>query len=203
MEFLTWILQFFTITELVASVLGVISVSLLVRQNIWCWPIGIVMVTMYVYIFWQARLYSDMGLQVYYIGMQAWGWYHWLHGDQSDGTVRVSRMTNRAIGVWTALLAAGTAALGFTMMTFTDADVPYWDAATTVMSLLAQYLQTMKWLEAWILWILVDVLATGIYIYKGLYATSVLYTVFLGLATWGLIDWWRVYSRSQSAAQAA
>ncbi len=198
MELWAWLLQWFTVTELVASVLGIISVSLLVRQNIWCWPIGIVMVTMYVYIFWDARLYSDMGLQVYYIGMQAWGWYHWLHGDKADGTLEVSRLRPRTNALWIAVLVASTGALGFTMSSLTNADVPYWDAATTVMSLLAQYLQTMKWIEAWVLWILVDILATGIYIYKGLFATAVLYAVFLGLAVWGLIDWSRVYARAEA-----
>lgn len=200
MELWTWLTQYFTTIEIIASVIGIISVSLLVRQNIWCWPTGIVMVTMYVYIFWEARLYSDMGLQVYYIGMQMWGWYHWLHGSREDGTVTVSVLSARARSVWVGLLALGVAVLGFMMTTFTNADVPYWDASTTVMSLLAQYLQTMKWIEAWVLWILVDVLATGIYVYKGLYATAILYAVFLGLAIWGLIDWQRVFARTRTQA---
>ena len=80
--------------------------------------------------------------------------------------------------------------------TYTDADLAYWDAATTVMSLVAQFLQARKILECWALWIVVDVLAVGIYAYKGLYITTILYTVFLGLATWGYLEWRRSLAAS-------
>jgi len=183
--------------ELVATVLGILSVGLLVRQNIWCWPTGIVMVTLYVFVFWQARLYSDMGLQVAYIVMQAYGWWHWLHGGRGDGALPVTRVSPAAGAVWIAVIAAGTWALGSAMDTYTDADLAYWDAWTTVASLVAQYLQARKQLECWVLWVAVDVIAIGIYWVKDLHTTTVLYAVFLGLATWGYFEWRRSERESQ------
>ena len=171
--------------ESIATVLGIISVGLLVRQNIWCWPTGIVMVTLYIFVFYDARLYSDMGLQVAYVVMQIYGWYYWVFGGEERNKLPVSRIAGSTALAWLGVMLAGTAGLGYLMDKYTDADLAYWDAATTVMSLVAQYLQALKTLECWLLWIVVDVLAVGIYAYKGLVPTTVLYTVFLGLATWG------------------
>ena len=182
--------------EPTATVLGIVSVTLLVRQNIWCWPTGIVMVTLYIFIFYDARLYSDMGLQVAYVVMQIYGWYYWVFGGEERNRLPVSRIAGSAALGWLGVMLAGTAGLGFLMDEYTDADLAYWDAATTVMSLVAQYLQAVKVLECWLLWIAVDVLAVGIYAYKGLVPTTVLYTVFLGLATWGYIEWRRSESGS-------
>ncbi len=178
--------------EPIATVLGIVSVALLVRQNIWCWPTGIVMVTLYIFIFYDARLYSDMGLQVAYVFMQAYGWYHWVTGaPEEDARLPVTRVTRSAALAWLGTICVGTGGLGYVVDTYTDADLAYWDAATTVMSLVAQFLQARKVLECWALWVAVDVLAVGIYAYKGLYVTTVLYTVFLGLATWGYLEWRR------------
>jgi nicotinamide mononucleotide transporter len=178
--------------EPVATVLGIISVALLVRQNIWCWPTGIVMVTLYIFIFYDARLYSDMGLQVAYVFMQVYGWYHWVNGvPRADAQLPVTHVARSAALAWLGAIGVGTVGLGYAVDTYTNADLAYWDAATTVMSLVAQFLQARKILECWALWIAVDVLAVGIYAYKGLYMTTVLYTVFLGLATWGYLEWRR------------
>lgn len=175
--------------EIVATVLGIVSVGLLVRQNIWCWPTGIVMVTLYIFIFYDARLYSDMGLQVAYVVMQAYGWYHWLHGGGEDEELPVTRVSTRGAFAWIVVAVAGTTGLGYAMDTWTDAALAYWDASTTVLSLIAQYLQARKILECWLIWIAVDVLAIGIYVAKDLHVTTILYAVFLGLATWGYLAW--------------
>jgi nicotinamide mononucleotide transporter len=183
--------------EIIATLLGIVSVGLLVRQNIWCWPTGIVMVSLYILIFYDARLYSDMGLQVAYVVMQIYGWYHWVFGGEERNALPVSRVAGSAAAIWLGVMLGGTAGLGWLMDSYTDADLAYWDAATTVMSLVAQLLQALKVLECWLLWIAVDVLAVGIYAYKGLVPTTFLYTVFLGLASWGYIEWrrsWRTLS---------
>lgn len=175
--------------EIIATLSGLACVILTIRQNIWCWPTGLLMVTLYIVIFYQAKLYSDMGLQVIYVGLQIYGWYYWLHG----GTEK-SKLPVRAIGPihfagW--LIAAGvlTVALGYTMHTQTDASLPYWDATTTVLSLTAQVLMAKKILESWLLWITVDVLAIGIYAVKDLHLTAGLYAVFLVLAILGFFAW--------------
>ena len=178
-----------TAIEAVAAVAGLVCVLLTIRQNIWCWPVGLLMVVLYIYIFWKARLYSDMGLQIIYVFLQFYGWHQWLHGGRDHGELKVQRIQAVAGLGWVLVGCAGAVGLGFVMHRYSDASLPYWDAATTVLSLIAQYLMAKKLLENWLFWITVDVMAVGIYAVKSLYLTSGLYAVFLGLAITGYFTW--------------
>jgi len=192
--------------ELVAVVFGLACVSLTVRQSIWCWPTGLVMVSLYIIIFWRVKLYSDMGLQVIYVVLQLYGWWHWLHGDgapKEGEQIPVERLTPQSMATWVLVSLVGTVFLGWVMGSFTDAALPYWDAATTAMSLVAQYLMARKSLENWLFWIAVDILAVGIYAIKGLAPTAVLYAVFLGLSVAGWIAWKRSYETRTATEEAA
>ncbi|HJQ27306.1 MAG TPA: nicotinamide riboside transporter PnuC [Blastocatellia bacterium] len=185
--------------EIIGAALGLISVWLTVRQNIWCWPTGLVMVALYAVVFFQAKLYADAGLQLVYIGLQIYGWYEWLHGGKDQGRLEVTRITLRlglALGV---IAAVATALMGYTLATKTDAALPYWDSAATVLSLVAQWMLAKKIIENWLVWITVDVLSIGIYTAKGLYPTTVLYTAFLLMATLGWIEWRKTLSSLQTA----
>ncbi len=184
--------------ELAATLIGLVSVVLTVRQNIWCWPTGLVMVTLYIFIFKEAKLYSDMGLQVVYIFMQLYGWHYWLKG-KDQGPADIKTLSTRERTAWGVASALGIAALGYGMTSFTDAALPYWDAATTVLSLVAQWLLGRKVLENWLVWIVVDMLAIGIYINRGLELTAGLYGVFVVLAASGLWTWMKAWQREQVA----
>jgi nicotinamide mononucleotide transporter len=185
--------------EIVAALSGLACVWLTMRQNIWCWPVGLVQILLYIFIFFEVKLYSDVGLQVVFLVLQFWGWYNWLHGGRDRGELKVARAGLGGFLAWAGVSAAGCAALGTFMRASTDASLPYWDAAATAMSLVAQWLMTKKILESWLFWIAVDVLSVGIYLAKGLYWTAGLYAVFLCLATMGLFEWLRSY-RSLAAA---
>ena len=192
-----------TAIELMATAFGLASVVLTVRQNIWCWPTGLVMVVLYVWIFYQARLYSDMFLHVIYIGLSIYGWRCWASGDVRDGELLVVRLQwSSAVG-WIVTGIVASALLGYSMHRLTDASLPYWDATTTVLSLIAQYLMARKVLESWLFWITVDVLAIGIYFVKELYVTSGLYTVFLAMATAGWLAWNRSIQQDRIEPAAA
>jgi len=180
-----------SIAEIIASVFGLACVVLTIRQNIWCWPTGLVQVILYIWVFFHARLYSDMGLHVIYVILQIYGWYNWLHGGRNRTQLGVSRTSLQRFLLWLMAGLVWTVGLGFVMERFTNADLPYWDAATTVLSLIAQYLMANKILESWLFWITVDVMAVGIYAVKGLYPTTALYAVFLVLAILGCIAWRR------------
>ena len=177
--------------EGVAVVFGLMCVWLTVRQNIWCWPTGLVQVSLYIFIFYEVKLYSDLMLHFIYIGLQIYGWYHWLHGGKSRANLPVSELGSRSRLVWPLIAIACTGVWGYLMATYTDAAVPYGDAFTTVASLIAQWLMARKRLESWLFWIAVDVVAIGIYWHKSLYLTSGLYAVFLVLATIGWLEWRR------------
>lgn len=120
-----------------------------------------------------------------------YGWWYWLHGNSRDEQPPVTRLPAVHLISWISLGLLGTFALGYTMHRYTDASLPYWDAATTVLSLIAQYLLARKRLESWLFWISVNVMAIGVYLAKDLYLTTGLYTLFLGLAVAGFIAWQR------------
>lgn len=180
--------------EAIATVFGVLAVWLVVRRHILCWPTGLVQVILYVWIFYEAKLYSDMILHVIYIFLQIYGWYNWLHGGVEKKELPVTVVRPAALGNWALLTVTGTAVWGFLMARFTDASFPYPDAFTTVASLIAQWLTTKKKLESWLFWIVVDVVAVFIYWYKGLYLTTGLYLIFLVLATMGYFAWRKTLS---------
>lgn len=177
--------------ELVAALFGAVSVYLSVRQNIWSWPTAIVNVGLYALVFFEAKLYADMGLQVIYVVLSVYGWYEWLYGGENRTKLRVTRTGSR-LGALLALIAlSGAALLGVVLRGATDAALPFMDSFLSSTSLVAQWMMTRKKLENWLVWIGVDVLYVGMFIYKHLYITAGLYTVFLALAVRGFIDWQR------------
>jgi len=180
-----------SVLEIVAVACGLLNIWLTVRQNIWSWAFGAVMVSLYIYIFFQAKLYSDCGLQVFFLVMQFYGWYQWTRGpvEHSRSLSAVVRLAPRG-WTWTgAGTVAGTATLGTVMHRYTDAALPYPDAFTTTVSVIAQFLLTRKYLDNWTLWIIADVVYIVVYTIKSLYWTSGLYVVFLLLCVKGYRDW--------------
>lgn len=188
--------------ELVAFVFGAVSVYLSVRQNVWSWPTAIVNVALYAYLFLGAGLYSDSGLQVVYLVLSIYGWYHWLFGGTGRTTLPVSRATRR---LWLVCAIVGVATwllLGWTTSHLRGVAIPYLDAALTATSLVAQWMMTRKILENWILWIVADIVYIPTFVSRGLPLTAVLYTVFLGLAVLGWWKWRRSYGESHRVARA-
>lgn len=190
--------------EIVAAVFGVVSVILSVRQNIWSWPTAIVNVGLYVVVFYNSKLYGDTGLQVVYVVLNAYGWYHWLYGGKNRTELPVSRISLRLGAFLIALGAMGTAVLGTVLSRKTEAAIPYVDSLTTSTSLIAQWMMTRKLLENWIIWVAVDVIYIGMYIFKHLYLTAGLYFIWLVLSAMGYLEWRRsLRSRERAAASVA
>ena len=188
--------------EIAAAAFGIVSVFLSARQNVWNWPLGIVNVALYIIVFYEAKLYADMGLQVVYVVLAAYGWWHWLHGGANHGTLPVSRVPTREIILLGIAFVAGTATLSTLLARTTDASLPLADSALTAASLVAQYMMTRKYVECWLVWIVADAAYVALFIYKGLLPTAGLYLVFTALA---IVGWrqWRASLRGQSAAEPA
>jgi|SRR5687767_985894 len=189
--------------EIVAALFGVVSVSLSVRQNIWSWPTAIVNVGLYIFVFYDSKLYADTGLQVIYVVLNAYGWYHWLYGGKNRTELPVTRTPVRVGVLLSGIVVAGTALIGTLLIRNTDASLPYLDALTTSTSLVAQWMMTRKLLENWLVWVAVDVVYIGMYINKSLYVTAVLYFVFLLLSIMGFIQWRRTLGRTKAELAAA
>lgn len=188
-----------TSLELLGTVLGIIGVWLMIRQNVWGWPVGIVQVVVYTWVFFDAKLYSDALLQVCFFAIQAYGWWHWLRGEQArDGrsrgalvhvTVPVTRLRARGVAGWLVVGALATVGWGELMRRQTDAALPHWDAFILMFSLIAQWLQARKRLECWAGWMIVNVVAVGVYWAKDLRLTAGLYVVFFAMAVAGHRAW--------------
>lgn len=191
LEWITALVRAMSALEWIAAIVGAYSVYLSVRQNIWSWPTAIVNVVLYTVVFYRARLYADMGLQVVYAVLSIYGWYEWLHGGENRTELRVTRTGIRSGALLTGASLLGAAVLGLFLKRTTDAALPFMDSFLSSTSLVAQYLMTKKKLENWLIWIFVDVLYVGMYVFKDLYVTAGLYAVFLVLAVRGYLDWRR------------
>ena len=177
--------------EVAGFVSGAWCVWLVARVHLWNWPVGIANNVFFLLLFLAAGLYADSGLQVVYIVLSAYGWWAWLHGGSGRTDLPVTRTTPRQ---WAALAAAGVAGTGVlaaVLETWTDSRVPWADAATTAVSLLATWGQARKKVESWWLWIAADVVYVPLYQYKHLTLTALLYLGFLALCVVGLRSWTR------------
>ncbi|AOS43463.1 Nicotinamide riboside transporter PnuC [Lacunisphaera limnophila] len=192
--------------EIIGTVLGVIGVALMIRQNIWGWPVGLVQVAVYAWVFYGAKLYSDVILQGCFFVIQGYGWWHWVRGDGARAnspasdqrgevaappSLPVTRLSAAGMLSGLGLGAVATAGWGAYMHRTTDAALPYWDAGILVFSLIAQGLQARKKLENWALWLGVNTVAIGVYWAKDLRLTAGLYVIFWAMALWGWREWRR------------
>jgi nicotinamide mononucleotide transporter len=180
--------------EIIAAVCGFFAVALTIRRNVWCWPVGLIQVSLYVWVFFAAKLYSDMLLHVVYVGFQFYGWAQWrgAPAEQApDAPVQVETLPMHQWWLSLGMCGLLTCAIGLPMAAFTDAQWPMADAFVAGTSLVAQWLLARRKLENWYLWIVVDVVALGIFSAKGLWPTAVLYGLFLGMAIAGAIVWRR------------
>jgi nicotinamide mononucleotide transporter len=181
--------------EIIASLTGLVNVWLTVKNSIWNWIWGIISVALFGVVFLHSRLYSNAGLQLlYFLPMQFYGWWIWARGGPTKSDdLPITLLTSRSRAAWSAVTLALSAALGCGMARYTDAALPYWDAAVTAMSVVAQYLLARKLFENWVLWLAVDLISVC-YLYptQHLYVTTGLYVVFLILAVMGTVEWLRI-----------
>ena len=177
---------------------GTLSIALLIKQNIWTWPIGIAYTLASLYIFFTAKLYADFALHVFFLFMSFYGWYYWLQGNSTfDSELPVSRESKKvlAYSIIICVLAIILASNLFTM--YTDAELPYWDNTTSILSVLAIWLQSRKKIESWVFWLIIDILSVGIYFYKDLYLYSLLYSIYVAMAFFGYATWLKSYRNEQ------
>jgi len=188
----------YSLTETLGFVTGAACVYLVVRQNVWNFPVGIANNVFFIILFLDARLYGDASLQFIYIALGVQGWYWWLRGGKNKSPREVSHASTRQLLVIGAFVLAGTAALTLTLQSV-KGSAPVLDAFTTVLSLAAQVMLNWKFIENWYAWIIADVIYIYLYVSRDLQLTAVLYFIFLCLCVVGLISW----RRSLTAARLA
>jgi nicotinamide mononucleotide transporter len=176
--------------ELAGTAVTVLGIWLTTKRLLICWPIVLLADFLYLVIFYQARLFSDALLQIFFVAFTPYGWWHWWRGIRAEGEVRVVPLNLRG---WAAGLAAGAvgAVLFGWLMVRVGAALPHLDAALASYSLVASWWGARKHIANWWLWIVVDAIYVGEYLYKDLYATALLYAGLIALAILGLRDWRR------------
>ncbi len=176
--------------EIAGMVTTVLGIWLTTKRLLICWPVVLIADVLYLIVFYQARLFSDALLQLFFIGFNLYGWWHWWRGVIEEGDVRVVPLSQNALWMGLSFGAAGAAILGALMMRM-HAALPHLDAALTSFSLVASWWQARKHIASWWAWIAIDIIYVGEYIYKDLRPTALLYAGLVVLAVMGLRDWRR------------
>jgi nicotinamide mononucleotide transporter len=184
-----------SLLETIAVMLGIANIILIIRRSVWNYPFGIAMVSIYFFIFRDAKLYSDAGLQIFFVAVNVYGWWAWSRNKADAGEVVVEQLGQAGLLAWIAGSVIATLGWGFFMMNHTDASYPFWDAGVAMLSVAAQILMTRRYVENWWWWIVVNTISVPLYLVKGLYQTAGLYLLFLALAVAGLIEWRKASKR--------
>jgi len=184
-----------SLLETSGVITGILCVYLAAKNNIWNWPIAIISVLIYILIFFEAKLYADTGLQVYFLAMNLYGWYFWSRKDVHK-KVPVTSISTQEIILSFAGIVVFTAGLGLFLYKGTDASFPFTDSFCTACSLVAQVFLARKVLENWLIWIFVDVIYVGLYISKNLHLTAGMYALYIIIAVIGYHNWRQEYKRS-------
>lgn len=181
--------QWMIALEWTAAALGVINIGLLIFRSVWNFPFAIGMVALYIFVFWEERLYAEAGLQVFFILANLYGWWLWVKVGGEDNRVPVRWLDWQSRAVWIMVTAALSINIGWVMSRFTDAAMPYADSAIAGASVAAQLLLAFRRIENWILWIAIDVASIAVYINRGLYPTAGLYGGLLVMSLIALREW--------------
>ncbi len=178
--------------EVLGLTSGLLCVWLLIKENIWTFPIGLFYALITVVVVYNERLFADVILNFYYVVMNAFGWYFWLFGGQSRRSrdaLEVGVIPLKQIAWLVLIMVAGTLLMGWGFSTYSNADLAYADSFTTVASFIAMYLAAKKYLESWYLWFVVDIVQVILYLVKGIELYALLYLIYLVMAYWGWKAW--------------
>ena len=178
-----------SLLELTAVVFAIAYLVLAVRENILCWYAAGISTLIFLFIFWDVKLYMESGLQVYYLAMAVYGWYQWrLVNDNSEG-LQVSMWSMRQHLIALLLIALLTFISGYLLNSGTDAQLPYLDSFTTWGSVVTTFMVARKVLENWIYWLVIDSVSIYLYIDRELYFTSMLFAVYIVIIFFGWFSW--------------
>ena len=181
--------------EIAGFLTTLVGIWLTTRRLLVCWPVVLAADVIYLVVFYRARLFSDSLLQIFFVAFTLYGWWHWWRGVREEGEVRVVPLAMRGLLIGLAAGAIGAVVLGW-LMERIGAALPHLDAALASYSLVASWWQARKHTANWWLWIAVNLVYIGEYLYKDLELTAVLYLLLVVLAIMGLVDWQRASEKT-------
>lgn len=194
-----------------ATVSGGVAVWLSARENVWSWVVGLLNVVLAFALFYQIQLYPDMFLQVFFFVTNLLGWWQWKYPKQNEANqnneLKISKLSTQQY--W--ILAVGGGAITVLLGTFSrnlhhwfpslfslPSAFPYMDSFTTVMSIFATFMLIRKKIEAWYVWLFIDIISTYMYYLKEVKLYALLYFTFCIIAAFGAYNWTKEYKRYKS-----
>ena len=179
--------------ELLGAILGFAYIFFSIRQNILTWPVGLLTSVLYIWVFFDSKLYADMGLQMYYVVISIYGWYEWVKvkspSSESKEVLKISRLSMNTGIVLVVASVLIFIVIWYVLKNYTDSTVPFADSLATSLSIVATWMLARKILEHWLLWIFVDAFSIGLFWYKDLYPTVILFVIYTFMAAVGFIEW--------------
>ena len=175
--------------EIAGTLIGLLYLWFEYKASIWLWPVSVIMPAIYIVIYYQVGLYADSAISIYYLLAGIYGWGMWLRHTPDKGEKPVSGTPSRLLLPMFVVLLVVFVLIGIILETYTDSTVPWWDSLTTSLSIIAMWMLAHKYVEQWLVWLVVDIVSCGIYIYKDLYFTSFLYGLYTVIAFFGYLKW--------------
>ena len=193
-----WIIDHYV--EVCGTLTGFLYLGFSIRQHPLTWPVGLLNALFYIFVFFSSKIYADMTLQFYYVAISIYGWWCWYHGSSSGNSLKVSSASQALWLKLSVIFLLLFVAIAFVLIRFTDSQVPYWDAITTALSILATWMLARKKIEHWLVWVFVDAISIGLFIVKELYPPTLLFMVYTILAIYGYFEWKKELIRGNQEA---
>ena len=189
-----------SLLELVAVVFAVAYLVLAVKENSLCWYAAGISTLIFLFIFWDVKLYMESGLQIYYLAMAFYGWYQWRGANRETASLQVSKWRAKQHIIVLALIATLTFVSGSLLNSGTDANLPYLDSFTTWASVVTTFMVARKILENWFYWLVIDSVSIYLYLDRELYFTSLLFAIYIVIIFFGWFAWNRSYRQREIEA---
>lgn len=181
-------LEIFNGLEIIAVITALIYVALAAIGNRWCFLFGLISSTIYVYITFKLNFFFDVGINIYYVIMSFFGWFVWSVKPNQSSTI-IKKTSAKRLGIAVLIGLSFSFILAYSAERFSSAELPYLDAFTTVFAIIATFMVVQKQIENWLIWIVVDCVAAGMYFHKELYFTSLLFVIYTIVAVFGYLKW--------------
>lgn len=177
--------------EVIGTLVGLVYLWLEYKASIYLWAASIIMPAIYIFVYYEAGLYADFGINIYYLGAAVYGWWVWKFGNKTDSQqeLPITYMPKQSWLKAALIYLVSQFGIAWILINFTDSNVPWWDAFTTALSVVGMWMLARKYIEQWWVWMVADVVCTGLYIYKDLYFTAVLYAFYAIISFFGYRKW--------------
>ena len=177
--------------EIIGTLIGLVYLWLEYRASIYLWIASIIMPAVYLFVYYDAGLYADFGINIYYLLAAVYGWWVWKYGnkEKQGEELPITRMPRGKWKMAAAMYLVFQLLIAWILIRYTDSNVPWCDAFTTALSMVAMWMLARKYLEQWLVWIVVDMVSVALYLYKGLFFTAGLYALYAIIAVYGYWNW--------------